>query len=45
MSGSQIFVLVFLIGGSIGLGIFLMGLGAYYRGKNSGNISKQDDIS
>jgi hypothetical protein len=43
MTGSQMFVLVFLIGGAFSLGFFLMGLGVYYWGKNSGGKSKQDD--
>ena len=43
MTGSQIFVLIFLLGSVIAAGIFLMGLGFYYRGKNSGNTDKQDD--
>jgi hypothetical protein len=45
MTGSQIFVLVFLLGGAVALGIFLMGLGFYYRGKNLNKNSKQDDNS
>ena len=40
MTGSQMFVLVFMIGGTIGMGIFLMGLGVYNWGKNSGKASK-----
>jgi nitrogen fixation-related uncharacterized protein len=43
MIGSQTFVLVFLIGGAISMGFFLMGLGVYYWGKNSGRKGKQDD--
>jgi hypothetical protein len=43
MTGSQIFVLVFLIGGAIAFGIFFMGLGVYYWGRNKGQDSKQDD--
>jgi hypothetical protein len=35
MTGSQMFVLIFLIGGGISMGFFLMGLGVYYWGKNS----------
>lgn len=42
MTGSQIFVLIFMLGGVIAMGIFLMGLGFYYRGKNSGGSGKQD---
>ena len=41
MTGGQIFVLILLLGGPIALGIFLAGLGFYYRGKNL-NQSKQD---
>ena len=45
MTGSQMFVLVFLLGGTIGGAIFLMGLGVYYWGKNSGKKNTQDDKS
>jgi len=45
MTGSQIFVLILLLGGAIASGIFFMGLGFYYRGKNSGNNNKQDGNS
>ena len=43
MSGSQIFVLVFLLGGAISGAIFLMGLGVYYWGRGQYRNSKQDD--
>jgi nitrogen fixation-related uncharacterized protein len=45
MTGSQMFVLVFLIGGAVSMGFFLMGLGVYYWGKNSGRKGEQDDKS
>lgn len=45
MTGSQMFILVFLIGGAISMGFFLMGLGVYYWGRNSGRQDKQDDKS
>ena len=45
MTGSQIFILVFLIGGAIGMGIFLMGLGVYYRGRALYKKSEQDNRS
>lgn len=44
MTGSQIFVLVFLLGGTVAMGIFLAGLGFYYRGKNLSQ-SKQDSAN
>ena len=43
MTGSQIFVLVFLLGGAISGAIFLMGLGIYYWGRSQYRNSKQDD--
>ena len=33
MTGSQIFILYFLLGGAISLGFFLMGLGVYFWGR------------
>ena len=33
MTGSQIFILIFLLGGAFSLGFFLMGLGVYHWGK------------
>lgn len=45
MTGSQIFVLIFLLGGAVALGIFLAGLGLYYKGKNSGKNSNRDKNS
>ena len=43
MTGSQIFVLVFLLGGAISGAIFLMGLGVYYWGRGQYEKNKQDD--
>jgi hypothetical protein len=43
MTGSQIFVLVFLLGGAISGAIFLMGLGIYYWGRSLYRKSKEDD--
>jgi hypothetical protein len=43
MTGSQMFVLVFLLGGAISGAIFLMGLGIYYWGRSLYTKSKQDD--
>ena len=45
MSGSQIFILYFLLGGAISLGFFLMGLGIYYWGRGYHNRSKKADLS
>ena len=45
MTGSQIFVLIFLLGGAISIGFFMMGLGVYYWGKNSNRKSNPDDKS
>lgn len=42
MTGSQIFVLVFLLGGAVSGAIFLMGLGVYYWGRSLDRRSKQD---
>jgi hypothetical protein len=42
MTGSQIFVLVFLLGGAISGAIFLMGLGVYYWGRGQYSKGKQD---
>jgi hypothetical protein len=36
MTGSQMFILIFLLGGAFSMGFFLMGLGVYYWGRNSG---------
>ena len=44
MTGSQMFVLILLLGGTVAAGIFFMGLGFYYRGKNL-NQGKQDGDS
>jgi hypothetical protein len=43
MTGSQEFILVFLLGGAISAAIFLMGLGIYYWGRGSYEKSKRDD--
>ena len=43
MTGSQIFVLILLLGGAVAGGIFFAGLGFYYRGKNSGSSKKPND--
>jgi hypothetical protein len=33
MTGGQMFILIFLLGGAVALGIFLAGLGFYNRSK------------
>jgi len=43
MTGSQIFVLVFLLGGAISGAIFLMGLGIYYWGRGQYRRGRQDE--
>jgi hypothetical protein len=43
MTSSQIFVLVFLLGGAISGAIFFMGLGVYFWGRSLYERSKQDD--
>jgi hypothetical protein len=43
MTGSQIFILIFLLGGAISGAIFLMGLGIYYWGRGLYEKSKQQD--
>jgi len=43
MTGSQEFILIFLLGGAISLAIFLMGLGVYYWGRGQYEKSKQND--
>jgi len=45
MTGSQLFILVFLIGGVLAMGFFFVGLGIYYWGKNSGGKKSQGDQS
>ena len=42
MTGSQVFVLVFLLGGAISGAVFLMGLGVYYWGRGLYEKNKQD---
>jgi hypothetical protein len=41
MTGSQIFILVFLLGGAVSGAIFLMGLGIYYWGRGRYENSKR----
>ncbi|MGD8969325.1 MAG: hypothetical protein PVI07_17615 [Anaerolineae bacterium] len=43
MTGGQIFVLVFLLGGAISGAIFLMGLGIYYWGRGQYRKGRQDE--
>lgn len=43
MTGSQEFILIFLLGGAISLAIFLMGLGVYYWGRGAYEKGKQHD--
>ena len=43
MTGSQMFILIFMLGGAIAAGFFFIGLGIYNWGKNSGGKSKEDD--
>jgi hypothetical protein len=43
MTGSQLFVLVLLLGGAISGAIFMMGLGVYYWGRGLYEKSKQSD--
>jgi hypothetical protein len=43
MTGSQLFVLVFLLGGAISGAVFMMGLGVYYWGRGQYEKSKQSD--
>ncbi len=45
LTGSQLFILVFMIGGVLAGGFFFTGLGIYYWGKNSGGNKSQDDQS
>ena len=42
MTGSQMFVLILLLGGAISGAIFMMGLGIYYWGRSHYEKSKQD---
>lgn len=42
MTGSQIFILVFLLGGVISGAIFLSGLGVYYWGRSLFERSKRE---
>jgi len=41
MSGSQMFILIFLLGGAISGAFFMMGLGIYYWGRGHYERSKQ----
>ena len=43
MSGSQMFTLIFLLGGAISFAIFMMGLGVYYWGRAQYEKSKKDN--
>jgi hypothetical protein len=45
MTGSQTFILIFLLGGAISLAIFLMGLGVYYWGRGRYEESRRIDNS
>ena len=45
MTGSQIFIPIFLLGGAIAGAIFLMGLGVYYWGRGLYEKSKKDGSS
>jgi len=45
MTGSQIFILFFLLAGAISLGFFLMGLGVYYWGRGQYDRSKKGNQS
>ena len=45
MTGSQLFILVFMIGGVLAGGFFFIGLGIYYWGKNSVGKKSQSDRS
>lgn len=42
MTGSQTFILVFLLGGAISGAIFLMGLGVYYWGRGLYEKNRSD---
>jgi nitrogen fixation-related uncharacterized protein len=42
MTGSQEFILVFLLGGGVSLATFLMGLGVYYWGRGQYEKNKRD---
>ena len=43
MTGSQEFILIFLIGGAIAGALFMMGLGVYYWGRGQYEKSKKDN--
>jgi hypothetical protein len=43
MTGSQTFILIFLLGGAISGAIFLIGLGVYYWGRSLYEKSKQQE--
>jgi len=45
MTGNQIFILIFLLGGAISGAIFLIGLGVYYWGRGLYEKSKQQEGS
>ena len=43
MTGSQLFILIFLIGGALSGALFLMGLGVYYWGRGRYEQSIRED--
>ena len=45
MTGSQTFILVFLLGGAISGALFMMGLGIYYWGRGLYEKNKPTDKS
>jgi nitrogen fixation-related uncharacterized protein len=45
MTGSQEFILIFLLGGAISGAIFLVGLGVYYWGSGNYEKNRQQDKS
>jgi hypothetical protein len=45
MTGSQEFILIFLLGGGFSLAAFLAGLGVYYWGRGQYERNKQGDKS
>jgi hypothetical protein len=45
MTGSQEFILIFLLGGAISGAIFLVGLGVYYWGRGNYEKNRQQDKS
>jgi hypothetical protein len=45
MTGSQMFVLIFVLGGAVSGAIFMKGLGIYYWGRSHYEKSKKDGKS